>query len=133
MRADRLRKLRYFAGDDDIRDMLTGQLLEAEASLTNTKPLHQRLRDAQARVQAEQDGVQRAVERAQWSLDQANDKLTLTKEFLAAIQAEIHRESAGSSAPSLLSLPSSRLGSRRLRQPCHRCFNKRRRREVWCP
>ena len=56
-RADWLRKLRHVTEDDDIRDILT-----------NTKPLHERLRDAQARVPAVQDraqGNQAAVERAQ--------------------------------------------------------------------
>ena len=85
-RADCLRKLRYFA------------------------TLHERLRDAQAQVQTEQGPVQRnqaGIERAQRSLDQANDKLTFTKAPSAAIQAEVYRESASSSAFSLHSVPSS--------------------------
>ena len=42
----RARKLHYFAEDDDIRDILTG---------SSRNLLHQRPRDAQARVQAEQE------------------------------------------------------------------------------
>ena len=84
-------KLRHFAEDEDIR---------AEASLSKMKPLHERLRDAQARVQPEQDRVQRnqaAIEQAQRSLDQADDKLT----FAASLAANQPRSIASQPLPSL--------------------------------
>ena len=69
--------------------------------LHHTRPLHERLWDAQARVQVEHDRVQRnqaAVVRAQQSLDLASEKLAHAKETLTAIQREVFREFSCDSA-----------------------------------
>ena len=87
----------------DVLEILEVQIHEAAASQRSTKPFHKGLRDAQARVQAEQNRVRRnhtAVARAQRILEQASEML-FPKEAPTVIQEEVLRESSCDSSSSV--------------------------------